>query len=82
MKELTLYLDDLTPGQLSMKRLADYLRALAALYGCEESVHFDRVDTGSAHLKSFVEEKAYPLIMNQVWEVSGGLGKKGYSEFS
>lgn len=76
MKELTLYLDDLTPGQLSMKRLADYLRALSTLYGCEESVHFDRVDTGSAQLKSLVEEKAYPLIMNQVREVSGGLGKK------
>ncbi|MBK5004111.1 hypothetical protein IAE38_000715 [Pseudomonas sp. S32] len=76
MKELTLYLDDLTPGQLSMKRLAEYLRALAALYGCEDSVHFDRVETGSAQLKSFVEEKAFPLIMNQVREVSGGLGKK------
>ena len=76
MKELTLYLDDLTPCQLSMKRLAEYLRALAVLYGSEESVHFDRVDTGSAQLKSFVEEKAYPLVMNQVREVSGGLGKK------
>lgn len=76
MKELTLYLDDLTPGQLSMKRLAEYLRALSAFYGSEESVHFDRVDTGSAQLKSFVEERAFPLVMNQVREVSGGLGKK------
>jgi hypothetical protein len=76
MKELTLYLDDLTPGQLSMRRLADYLRALSAFYGCEDSVHFDRVDTGSAQLKSYVEEKAFPLVMNQVREVSGGLGKK------
>ncbi|MGY2184683.1 hypothetical protein [Pseudomonas sp. SDO5591_S426] len=76
MKELTLYLDDLTPGQLSMKRLADYLRALSVLYGSEESVHFDRVESGSAQLKSLVDEKAFPLIMNQVREVSGGLGKK------
>lgn len=34
------------------------------------------VDTGSAQLKSFVEEKAYPLMMNEVRRVSGGLGKK------
>ncbi|WP_332765935.1 hypothetical protein [Pseudomonas koreensis] len=76
MKELTLYLDDLTPDQLSMRRLAEYLRALSMLYGCEESVHFDRVEPGSAQLRSFVEEKAYPLVLNQVREVSGGLGKK------
>jgi hypothetical protein len=76
MKELTLYLDDLTPGQLSMKRLADYLRALSAFYGCEDSVHFDCVEAGSAQLKSYIEEKAFPLVMNQVREVSGGLGKK------
>lgn len=76
MKELTLYLDDLTPEQLSMRRLAEYLRALSMLYGYEESVHFDRVDSGSAQLRSFVEEKAYPLVLNQVREVSGGLGKK------
>lgn len=76
MKELTLYLDDLAPGQLPLKRLADYLRALSTFYGCEESVHFDRVAPGSAQLKSYVEEKAFPLVMNQVREVSGGLGKK------
>lgn len=76
MKELTLYLDDLTPGQLSMKRLADYLRALSVFYGHEDSVHFDSVESGSAQLKSRVEDKAFPLVMNQVREVSGGLGKK------
>ncbi|MFI8479663.1 hypothetical protein ACIGCM_03740 [Pseudomonas sp. NPDC078700] len=76
MKELTLYLDDLSPGQLSMKRLAGYLRALSAFYGSEEAVHFDRVDTGSAQLMSNIEDKAYPIVMNQVREVSGGLGKK------
>lgn len=76
MKELTLYLDDLTPGQLSMKRLAEYLRALAALYGHEESVHFDSVKTGSAQLQSHIEDRAYPGVLNQVREVSGGLGSK------
>lgn len=76
MKELTLYLDDLTPGQLSMKRLAEYLRALSALYGSEDSVHFDSVQVGSAQLKSFIDDSAFPVVMNQVREVSGGLGKK------
>jgi hypothetical protein len=76
MKELTLYLNDLTPGQLSMKRLAEYLRALATLYGHEESVHFDSVKPGSAQLQSQIDERAYPGVINQVREVSGGLGSK------
>lgn len=76
MKELTLYLDDLTPGQLSMKRLAEYLRALSILYGAEDAVHFDAVKTGSAQLQAYVDDKFYPDIINQVREVSGGLGSK------
>lgn len=59
-----------------MKRVLDYLLVLSTVYGCEDSVHFHWVDTGSAQLKSFVEEKAYPLMMNEVRRVSGGLGKK------
>lgn len=80
MKELTLYLDDLTPDTLSMKRLAEYLRALAILYGKEDAVHFDAVDTGSAKLRARVEDNAYPEILNQVREVSGGLGAKKPSD--
>lgn len=58
-----------------MKRVVDYLLELSTVYGCEDSVHFDWVDTGSAQLKSFVEEKAYPLMKIEVRRVSGGLGK-------
>ncbi|MFB1630193.1 MULTISPECIES: hypothetical protein [unclassified Pseudomonas] len=76
MKELTLYLDDLTPGQLSMKRLAEYLRELSTLYGHESEVHFDSVKEGSAQLQSLIEEQAYNGILQQVREVSGGLGSK------
>lgn len=65
----------LTPGQFFMKRVVDYLLELSTVYGCEDSVHFDWVDTGSAQLKSFVEEKAYPLMKIEVRRVSGGLGK-------
>lgn len=80
MKELTLYLDDLTPDTLSMKRLAEYLRALSTLYGKEEAVHFDAVGTGSAKLVARVEEDAYVQILNQVREVSGGIGAKRASD--
>ncbi|KRU87629.1 hypothetical protein [Pseudomonas aeruginosa] len=76
MKELTLYLDDLTPNRLSMKRLTDYLRALATMYGAESAVHFERVKEGSAQLVAYVEDDQYPVVLNQVREVSGGLGPK------
>lgn len=76
MKELTLYLNDLTPGQIPMKRLAEYLRALALFYGHEDAVHFDSVKPGSARLQTLIEDSAYPGVINQVREVSGGLGSK------
>lgn len=76
MKELTLYLDDLTPGTLSMKRLAEYLRELSSLYGHEEAVHFDRVKEGSAQLQSFVDDRAYGDVLQQVREISDGVGSR------
>ena len=76
MKELTLYLDDLTPGQIPLQRLAEYLHALARLYGHEDAVHFDSVNAGSARLLSLVEDDAYPKVISQVQEVSSGLGPK------
>jgi hypothetical protein len=76
MKELMLYLDDLTPGQIPMPRLAEYLHVLARLYGHEDAVHFDSVKAGSARLLSLIEDNAYSRVINQVREVSGGGGPK------
>lgn len=76
MKELTLYLNDLTPGHISLQRLAEYLHALGRLYGHENAVHFDSVNAGSAQLQSLVEEEAYPSIINQVREACSGVGSR------
>lgn len=76
MKELTLHLDDLTPTQIPMQRLAEYLHALARLYGHENAVHFDAVKAGSAQLQSLVEDESYIGVINQVREVSSGLGSR------
>lgn len=86
MKELTLYLDGIKPDQLSMSRLTEYLRALSALFGSEDAVHFDAVIEGSAQLKTLIEDKCFPEVVSQVREVAGGLGTKkavnGYLKLS
>ncbi|PVZ19952.1 MULTISPECIES: hypothetical protein [unclassified Pseudomonas] len=76
MKDLTLYLDGTTPDKLSMKRLAEYLRELSSFYGSEAAVHFDSVQEGSAKLVCRVEDASYPVVLNQVREVAGGVGAK------
>ena len=45
-----------------MSRLAEYMAALAALYGSEELVHFDKMRTGSAVLQAKVDEVASPKV--------------------
>jgi hypothetical protein len=76
MKTLTLHLDGITPEKLSMKRLTEYLRELATLYGSEDSVHFQSVTSGSACLNADVEEHRYQAVISQVREVAGGVGSK------
>lgn len=76
MKDITLYLDGTSPDQLSMKRLAEYLRELSSFYGSEAAVHFDSVKEGSAMLVCRVEDTCYPVVLNQVREVANGIGAK------
>lgn len=76
MKDITLYLDGTSPDRLSMKRLAEYLRELSTFYGSESAVHFDSVREGSAKLVCRVEDACYPVVLNQVREVSSGIGAK------
>ena len=66
MVEFEFSIDALTPETLSMARLADYLKALAALMGNKEAVHFEGVREGSAVLAQNIEVQAIPKIQERL----------------
>jgi len=66
MVEFEFSIDALTPETLSMARLADYLKALAALMGNRESVHFEGVRPGSAVLVQKIEVQAIPKVKERL----------------
>ena len=74
MKTITLHLHGITPADLSMKRLAQYLTELNELYGEDAAVHFDSVTTGSAKLNAVVENDSYSHVLDLVRDLSQGKG--------
>lgn len=62
----------LTPQTLPMRRLSEYMADLSALLGSEESVHFVRLDEGSAVIVSQVESKDEPKVAERVRHVRDG----------
>jgi hypothetical protein len=69
-EKLTFRIDSYTPESLPMARLAEYLSNLAALYGSEESVHFDSITKGSAKLNVSIDEPAVPKVMWRLQSVN------------
>lgn len=59
---LQFHIDVFRPDTISMARLAEYMAALAALYGNNERVHFDKMRTGSAVLQTKIEESAIQKV--------------------
>ena len=59
----------LTPQTLPMRRLSEYMADLSVLLGSEESVHFVRLDEGSAVIVSQVESKDGPKVAERVRHV-------------
>lgn len=55
-------IDVFTPETIPMAKLAKYMGELAALYGSETLVHFDKMRTGSAILQSKVEQSAVASV--------------------
>lgn len=66
MKTLTLHLTGIGPENISLKRLAEYLKELNSLYGEEGAVSFDCVSEGSAMLQAKATEDAYPRVVENV----------------
>ncbi|OWY33702.1 hypothetical protein [Herbaspirillum aquaticum] len=71
-EKLTFRIDSFTPETLPMARLASYLAELAALYGSEERVHFDKLKKGSAIVQVFVEEPAFAKVYSRLQSVKTG----------
>jgi hypothetical protein len=71
-EKLTFRIDSYTPDTLPMARLAEYLAELAALYGNEERVHFDKLKKGSAILQVVIEEPAFPKVFQRLQSVKSG----------
>lgn len=53
-------------ANLPMKRLAEYLADLAALFGEVEAVHFDRIEDGSVEVVQLVDPAADALVRGRL----------------
>lgn len=65
-------IDVFTPETLPMKRLAAYMAPLADLLGEEASVHFARLEPGSAVVVAKADPPAFPKIRGRVEAVGRG----------
>ena len=67
-------IDALSPETLPMFRLSEYLADLSKLIGEERSVHFRRLDKGSAVIVHWVEQDAAPRVRQRVGLARNGVG--------
>jgi hypothetical protein len=71
-EDIHFVIDAFTPDTLPMERLSRYLAEFSALLGNEASVHFSKLETGSAHLVAYSDETAFPKIERRLQEVVEG----------
>ncbi|MEM9624331.1 MAG: hypothetical protein AAF993_22010 [Pseudomonadota bacterium] len=60
------------PGTIPMQRLSEYMADLAMLLGEPSSVHFDRMEEGSAVLVATIDEPAIPKVTQRVMSIGRG----------
>lgn len=72
--EVRFKIDAFTPDDLPMARLAEYMADLAALLGEPTSVHFVRIEDGSAVLVQKIDEDAVPQVGERTRQVRRGVG--------
>lgn len=71
-ERLNFRIDSFTPDTLPMARLAEYLVHLSALYGQDDSVHFEKLRKGSAIVQVTIEEPAFPKVLQRLQSVRTG----------
>ena len=81
-REYRLRIDRFTPGTIPMSRLAEYMQQFAALLGHRASVHFRRMEKGSAVLVSEVEPQDEPKVRDRVRETRKHIGPKDAQDAS
>lgn len=70
--EFRFRIDVYTPDTLPMARLAEYMADVATLLGEKNSVHFVRLEPGSATLVQRVDDPAIPKVRQRVIQVWSG----------
>jgi hypothetical protein len=75
-KELRFHIEGTTPHEISMSRLAEYLREIADLLGNKQDVHFLRVETGSLPCIMEIEEQKEDAIISRVKKAIVNRGPK------
>ncbi len=75
--EVSLAIDVFKPSTLPMARLAEYLKAMAALLGHESHVHLFAVSEGSAVCRASVDDHAAPKVEERLRGVVAGTAPKG-----
>jgi hypothetical protein len=75
-KELRFRIEGTTPHTLPMRRLAEYMKNLALLYGSDAHVHFLRMDEGSATCVSEVDEIVEQEVIARTKDAVLGKGAK------
>lgn len=71
-------IDAFTPETIPMARLAAYMAELAAMFGEEGNVHFQRITKGSAKLAVKVERQAVTKVRDNINEARMGVrGTRG-----
>lgn len=70
--EYTLRIDSFTPATMPMARLAEYMAALADLVGFKETTHFERIESGSARLVSWIEQQDAPKVEQRLLSANAG----------
>jgi len=75
-RELRFKMEGTNPHNPPMSELADFLKKLAFLYGHEESVHFLKIEEGSAICVAEVEDRAEPEVIQRTRRAAKGQGPR------
>lgn len=73
-QEFKFKIDAFTPDTLPMARLAEYMTDFAMILGEPSSVHFNRIEKGSATLVSTVDVTAVPKVRERFKSIRAGKG--------
>ena len=69
-------IDSFTPETIPMARLAEYMGVLAELLGKRESLHFERVESGSLKIKYWTPKEDVHAVVERPAQIAAGTADK------